>query len=68
MQRTHGNVHLLIGHADAHTRALQRFDLRRPLIDDRDVMAALREIRPNAAAYRARTQHYYFPLHMQVPS
>jgi hypothetical protein len=57
MQRAHGHLQFAIRHLDAQAGPLQRFDLRRPLIDYGDVEAGIRQIRGNAAP--DRTGAYY---------
>ena len=56
MQRAYRCFHHAVGHGDFQSVGADFFDLRRPLINDRNVQARLGEIRGYAAADGAATQ------------
>jgi hypothetical protein len=64
VQSAYGNPQCLVGHLDTEPGAPDRFDLGRPLIDDRDGVAGLREISAQAAADRTGSEHRDIALHV----
>jgi hypothetical protein len=57
------HLDVAVRHLDVETGRLQCLHLRRPLVDDRDVVARLGQVGGDAAADRAGAEHRYFPAH-----
>ncbi|MND00066.1 hypothetical protein D3C83_185600 [compost metagenome] len=65
MERADRRHHLAVRHLDADPGRLQGLDLGRPLVDDGDIVARLRQVGGNAAADGAGAQYGYLFFHLR---